>query len=358
MKRVVAVSATVLALLAVLGSSPASARIKAQRVVGGLERAVAFTFDADRRLWYVDKNEGDIRIYNPEKRSDRLFFVVPRVFGAGELGLVGIALHPAYPDKPFVYAYATRRIDGDLKNQIVRIEDAHGSGRHLRVLSSSPAGSYHAGGRILFGPDGMLYAVVGEGGSPSRSQDLDSNQGKVLRMTPNGKAPDDNPFRHSRVYAYGIRNGFGLAFDPRSGDLWETENGPECNDELNRIRPGRNYGWGPSATCSTPPPAPRNTNRDGPSPVEPEWYTVTTIAPVGAAFCQDCGLGARSRGRLFFGAYNTGEIRRVSLTSDRRSIRGWDTVYRRSGVVLSVEAGPDGSLYFSTNKVIYKLVSA
>ena len=69
-------------------------------------------------------------------------------------------------------------------------------------------------------------------------------------MTPGGKIPADNPFPDSYAYSYGNRNSFGLAFDPETGDLWETENGPECNDELNRILPGRNYGWGPSETCA------------------------------------------------------------------------------------------------------------
>ena len=92
-------------------------------------------------------------------------------------------------------------------------------------------------------------------------------RGKILRLTRDGEAAPGNPFG-SRVWAFGIRNSFGLAFDPVTGNLWETENGPECNDELNRIVRGGNYGWGPAADCGSATP-PSDTNRDGPSPILP-----------------------------------------------------------------------------------------
>src|SRR5207253_952063 len=94
---------------------------------------------------------------------------------------------------------------------------------------------------------------------------LTNDQGLVgLAMTPIGGVPKDNPFKGSLVYSYGHRNSFGLAFDPKTHDLWETENGPECNDEINRIIPGRNYGWGPSENCTGT--APQDTNNSGPRP--------------------------------------------------------------------------------------------
>jgi glucose/arabinose dehydrogenase len=137
--------------------------------------------------------------------------------------------------------------------------------------------------------------------------------------------------------------------------LWETENGPSCNDELNRITAGRNYGWGPSNTCDTPPDPPRNTNQDGANPVQPlRWYS-PTIAPTGAAFCTRCGLGSASNGKLLFGAYNTGEIRRIKLTSDRLSVASQQVVYDHDGGVLSVERAPNGRLYFSDEGAIYRL---
>ena len=129
--------------------------------------------------------------------------------------------------------------------------------------------------------------------------------------------PADNPLPNNPMWAYGLRNSFGMAFDPLTRQLWETENGPECNDELNLITPGANYGWGPSETCTVPPSAPMNTNQDGPSVVQPKtWYAATT-APTGATFCFSCGLGSDVEGALVYATYKTHELRRVRLNSDQ-----------------------------------------
>ena len=149
--------------------------------------------------------------------------------------------------------------------------------------------------------------------------------------------PSDNPRAGSPIIAYGIRNSFGFTFDPQNGRLWETENGPDCNDEINLIPRFtlENFGWGPSQTCSSPPPAPRNTNQDGPSPVAPKQYFATPPALTGAAFCHVCGLS--SSGQLFFGDFNTGTIHRATLTSARTGIASQAPFYDHPAPVLSVE---------------------
>jgi glucose/arabinose dehydrogenase len=334
----------------------ASAAIVARRVVSGVATPTAFTFGPGNVVWYVEKSSGQIRTHDMGTGADALFADVPGVNADGERGMLGIALNPRYPSQPYVYVYATRTENGALRNEILRYTDAGGSGTNPTSIWHAPASDspYHNGGHIAFGPDGMLYAVVGEGHDATNAQDLtDNDTGKILRMTPGGGVPNDNPF-DSRIYAYGIRNSFGFAFDPRTDRLWETENGPACNDELNRIIAGRNYGWGPTETCDGA--SPGNTNRDGPKPVLPKlWYT-PTIAPTGVAFCGRCGLGARSRGRLFFGAYNTGEIRRVTLRAGRTGVRGQKIVYTRGSGILSMEIGPHGRLYFSDPGGIFRLV--
>lgn len=344
-------------LLVLAAGMARAAPIRAKAILGGLNVPTAFAFGPDDTLWYVEKTTGLIRVADLAVGTDRRFFDVPGVNGEGERGMLGIALHPEFPAKPFVYVYATRSVQGRLRNQILRLTDTGGEGSKLRVLFSAPASAspYHNGGRILFGPDGMLYAIVGDGHDAANAQDLsDDDRGKILRMTPNGRSPTSNPFPRSRIWAYGIRNSFGFAFDPRTGRLWETENGPACNDELNRIVGGRNYGWGPSQTCSGQ--APRNTNRDGTRPVLPKlWYT-PTIAPTGIAFCELCDLGARNTGALFFGAYKTGQIRRVSLNGKRLDVAGQTIVYTHPGGILSIEVGPDRGLYFSDVTGIFELV--
>ena len=208
----------------------------------------------------------------------------------------------------------------------------------------------------MFGPDGKLYVVVGDNESPGLAQNLAVLAGKVMRLNADGTVPSDNPRAGSPVIGYGFRNSFGFTFDPQNGRLWATDNGPECNDEINLVPRFtlNNFGWGPSQTCSSPPPAPRNTNQDGPKPVLPKLYFAKPPALTGAAFCDQCGLS--SSGQLFFGDFNDGVIHRASLTSDRRDIASQAPFYDHSGSVLSLETPLDGGpIYFSTRTNIFRL---
>lgn len=341
---------------ALLAHLPAHAApgIEARPVAQGLDRPVAFTFDPDGRIWYVEKDSGEVRIFDPSAGRDSLFVRVPGVNGEGERGTLGIALHPRYPDRALVYVYVTRTAGGSLRNQILRYRDDDGSGVGRRRLFSSPASGspYHNGGRILFGPDGSLYAIVGDGHDASNSQDLSNDLGKIIRIEPNGAVPRTNPFG-DRVFAYGIRNSFGFAFDPQTGRLWETENGPACNDEINLIREGRNYGWGPSASCGGS--APGNTNRDGPRPVRPKDFYPSPIGITGIAFCDGCRLGRRSEGAAFWGSVNDGRITRAILNARRDDLVRRAVLYDHPSSALSFETGPDGRIYFSDFGAIYVL---
>jgi len=341
-----------------LTATPASAgsRIRAREVVGDLDQPVAFTFGPGRKIWYVEKRTGQVRIHDLDTDADHLFVKVPGVNGEGERGMLGIALHPRYPDKPLVYVYATRSAGGHLRNQILRYRGDHGSGVNRTTLFSSVAGGspYHNGGRIAFGPDGMLYAIVGDAHDSSNAQDTtDQDRGKIIRIEPDGDVPGDNPF-DDRVWAFGIRSSFGFAFDPQTDDLWETENGPACNDEVNRIRGGGNYGWGPNETCDGA--SPGNTNQDGSNPILPELFYENTIGITGIAFCDGCRLGRRSDGAAFFGAVNNGEVTRIVFNDQRTSIAGHAVVHDHGGSTLSFEVGPGGRIFFSDFDGINKLV--
>ena len=336
--------------------SSAEAKIVGQRVAGNLRQSVAFTFDDRDRLWVVEKQVGSIHVQNLGTGNRRRFFRIPDVYGRGGQGLLGIALHPNFPDAPWVYAFATRLIGGKPVDQLVRIRSVDGRGTRMQTLLSSPAGSahMHSGGRIVFGPDGMLYVMIGDATTAAKAQELRSFRGKVLRVTPSGGIPDDNPIDGSRVFTWGLRNSFGMAFDPGSRRLWETDNGPECNDELNRLQPGRNFGWGPNATCSGS--APRNTNQDGPNPVLPERWFTPPIAPTGVAFCNGCRLGPKSERSLLFGDYITGTLWRARLSPNRLRVARLEKLARPSGQILSLESGPNGRLYYSTYTGVWRLV--
>jgi quinoprotein glucose dehydrogenase len=347
--------------VAVLIASPAAAGggVRAVKVAGGLNGPAAFTFTPKGTIVYLERSTGEVRFRNPKTDFDRLFFRIRGVNGDGERGALGVALHPRWPDKPFVYVYVTRRAGGSLRNQIVRIRERNGTGRDLTRILSTPASSspYHNGGRILFGPDRKLYAIVGDGHSASNAQDTTKNlRGKILRMNPDGSRPGTNPViggRRSRIFAYGIRNSFGFAFDPQTGRLWETENGPECNDEINLVRRGDNYAWGPNASCP-------NTNRDGPAPRRmPEVNFPSTIGITGAAFCDGCGITGR-QGDLFFGdCCGGGIVRRVNLNAGRDGTTGGPvTVLDAPGSIYSMEVAPNGRIYFSDANAIYRLRGA
>ena len=361
--HVLSIALVAATLIGLVSPTPARAvaTIHAKRIASGLNDPVAFTFTPNGRIFYVEKTTGQIRLLNPATGTDKLFFTVSHVSGTGERGLLGIALHPQYPAKPYVYVYATRVVSGHTRNQILRITDGPSGGRDLMVLFSVPASAspYHNGGRILFGPDGMLYAMVGEGHNSANSQDLTkNNRGKVLRMTPAGKIPANPPIPGTLIYSYGDRNSFGFAFDPQNGNLWETENGPECNDEINLILPGKNYGWGPNETCSGT--APQNTNQDGPNIQLPKYYYGSTLGITAGAFCQSCHLNAASEGTFFFGDVNNGRLYRATLNGARDAIVGTPDQILTPGTLLATEVGPDGSIYFSIGYsqpgAIYKLV--
>ncbi|MGZ5305724.1 MAG: PQQ-dependent sugar dehydrogenase [Actinomycetota bacterium] len=334
--------------------------IVARRVVGGLRGPAAFTFLKDGRIVYLERGTGQVHIYDPKTEANGRFFTVPGVNGEGERGALGVAVSPGWPNPRALYVYVTRSTRDGLRNQIVKVTRSKGRAR-MRVLVSQPASSnpYHNGGRILFGPDGMLYAIVGDGHDSSSSQDLTGNlRGKILRMTPAGGVPSDNPIAGSRIFAFGIRNSYGFTFDPQTDRLWETENGPECNDEINLIVGGGNFGWGSNESCSGD--SPENTNNSGPTPWQlPRLWFVGTIGITGDVFCDGCGLGTQIEGHLFFGDVNTGMLRRVALNAARDDVSGDAIdVLDTFGGVYSMETAPNGHIYFSDAQAIYRLATA
>ncbi|NHC13480.1 PQQ-dependent sugar dehydrogenase [Motilibacter deserti] len=205
----------------------------------GLDSPWGLAFLPDRSAVVSSRDDGTIWRVPRGGGTPRRIGSVPGSVHDGEGGLLGLALHPRYPAQPWLYAYTTTASD----NRIVRMRfDGSSLGTTQVVLRGIAKAGSHNGGRIAFGPDGMLYAGTGDAGVPSRSQNRSSLNGKILRITPTGKVPAGNPFRGSLVWSLGHRNVQGLAWDS-GGRMWASEFGQNTWDELNRIVKGRNYGW-------------------------------------------------------------------------------------------------------------------
>ena len=195
-------------------------------------------------LLVSSRDDGTIILIDDKTGRKTELGAVPGVSAAGEGGLLGIALSPGYASDHLVYAYLTT----DSDNRIVRMlyEPQRPAGAQLgapdTVFKGIPKGLIHNGGRIAFGPDGMLYAGTGESGERGLAQDRASLGGKILRMTPDGEPAPGNPFGNSAVYSWGHRNVQGLAWDGEQR-LFAAEFGQNTWDELNAIKPGDDYGW-------------------------------------------------------------------------------------------------------------------
>jgi glucose/arabinose dehydrogenase len=252
--------------------------------------------------------------------------VVDDVTATGEAGLLGLAVGEHDEAGAALYVYSTAEDGNRIQRYDVTGEPGSLSlGEPTMLLDAIPAASYHDGGRLAFGPDGMLYATVGDAGDPDSAQDLDSLAGKILRMTPQGEVPADNPFDDSLVYSYGHRNPQGMAWSS-DGTMFATEFGQDAWDELNVITAGTNYGW-PEVEGA----ADQGEYTD---PVQ-QW------APQDAS---PSGMVHRD-GTLYIANLRGGLVRAVPVDEPTTSA----PVVTGYGRVRDVLVGPDGRLWFVTN---------
>ncbi len=290
-----------------------------QLVASGLEAPWAVALAPDGRL-FVTERPGRVRIVRlgPGGGLDaRPWATLPaRANPDAERGLLGIALDPDFARTGFVYLYYSYAgAGGATLNRLVRMHDSSGAGTDETILLDNiPGSSNHDGGRIEFGPDGKLYVATGDGEQQARAQDRSSLGGKILRLDKDGSVPADNPFPGSPVFSLGHRNVQGLAFQPDTGVLYETEHGPSgffpacCQDEVNLIEAGANYGW------------PIVTGKPGDQrfrdPIA--WSgSIDTWAPSGAAFATRPGP---LRGSLLFATLRGQHLHRIVFTPDGRGV--------------------------------------
>jgi glucose/arabinose dehydrogenase len=314
-------------------------------LVTGLDTPWELAFAPDGRI-FVTERPGRIRIITDGQLQADPWMTL-QVAEVGEGGLLGLALDPNFAQNHYVYvAYTYRAANGQLTNRLVRLREDTNTGKGLedKILIDGVRGnSNHDGGRVKFGPDGKLYWTTGEAQNPPLAQDRNSLNGKILRLNPDGTIPGDNPFPGSYIYSYGHRNPQGLAWQPGTGRLYETEHGPSgekgcCQDEINLIEPGKNYGW-PTISGD-------QTAQGMVTPILQSGNN-STWAPTGATFVTN---GAWA-GSLVFGGLRGASLYRVILDpNDPRKVTGTERLFANQyGRLRDVVEGPDGALYILTS---------
>ncbi|MEA2446369.1 MAG: hypothetical protein QOK47_6, partial [Actinomycetota bacterium] len=207
-------------------------------------------------------------------------------------------------------------------------------------------GGYHNGGQLEF-VKGKLFVSVGEAHDPANAQDRSSRLGKILRLNPNGSVPSGNPFGDNNpVWSYGHRNPFGLAHKPGTSRIYESENGPDCDDEVNKINKGVNYGWGPNYQCGT--------RGEGSNPKGPLVRYSNIIVPTDLWWYQ--GRMKSLSGSLYMGDYGTGRLHRFVMNKQGTKVTADRIVYDGGDGIVDVTEGPGGWLYFATSSAIYRIV--
>ena len=315
---------------------PSAARPAVTVVAQNLQVPWSLAFAPGGRILFTER-PGRVRVIENGKLRAAPLHVLRDVATGGEIGLMGLALHPDYANNRFVYlSYGTTR-GGNTVVDVVRFRD---TGSALvephPIVRSIPAARIHSGSRLKFGPDRKLYITTGDAAEREIAQQLDSLGGKILRVNDDGSIPPDNPFPRSPVWTLGHRNPQGIDWDPKSGLLFSTEHGPSGfdggfgGDEVNIIERGKNYGW---------PVIHHNQKRAG--MISPLLEYTPACAPASAAFW---------RGDFYFGCLRGERLQRVVLDPrNRRKVVREERLFTNLGRIREVAAGPDGALYFTTS---------
>ena len=295
-----------------------------ETVATGLEAPWEIAFLPDRRA-LVTERPGRVRLLERDGtlRPDPVAEV--DVAAIGEAGLLGLAVDPSFERNGFVYLYRTT----DTGNEVARYRlEGSRLTEQATILDGLEAGAIHDGGRIHFGPDGLLYVSTGEAGNTSLAQDPDSLNGKMLRLR------DPRGGGEPEIVSLGHRNVQGFDWDER-GRLYATEFGPDSDDEVNLIREGRNYGW---------PDAQGEEGGDGFEPALVDYEDV--IAPSGATFVSM--PGSAWTGDFLFANLVGEQMRRVEV--DGTEVGDDEALFEGElGRLRTVVEGPDGALYALTN---------
>ena len=327
-----------------------------ETVARGLVLPWALAFLPDGRMLVTEK-PGRIRIVARDGTLSPPLAGVPAVHAGGQAGLLDIALDKGFAQNGTIYFC----FNGDAANN-VWVARAHlDSGTTPRLddvtiifRQKGPAGRNNVACRIVQAPDSNLFVTLGDHfGAKENAQTLDNTIGKIVRIRPDGSIPPGNPFANTpaalpEIWAYGVRNAEGLAFNPADGKLWEQEHGPMGGDEINLISPGKNYGWPVVSYGVNYDGTPVGTGKQQAAGMEdPLWHWTPSIAPSGMAFYTG-DLFPGWKGSLFNGALKFRLLSRLELKGDR-VVKEEQLLQGLGERIRDVRQGPDGALYLLTD---------
>jgi glucose/arabinose dehydrogenase len=315
-------------------------RFSVEVVAQNLEIPWAMAFAPDGRMFFAER-PGRVRVFERGQVLAAPALVLADVAAVGEGGLLGIAVHPDFANNHFVFlAYSARLAGGSRETRVVRYREVGNTlGEPAVILDRVGAADIHDGARVRFGPDRKLYVTMGDTAAPPTAQDLGTLTGKILRINDDGSVPGDNPFAGSPIFSYGHRNPQGIDWHPVTGEPWGSEHGQTGNDEINRLQPGRNYGW---------PVIEGDQTRAGME--TPILFFSPSIAPSGASFYTGTAITG-FRQNLFVGALAGQHLLRVRFDpNDPNRIAGTERLLAgQFGRIRDVVSGPDGALYLCTS---------
>jgi glucose/arabinose dehydrogenase len=338
-------------------SGDAAAGVSLVTVASGLEHPWGIAFLPDGRL-LVTERAGLLRIISLDGKVGPPVAGVPPVDAREQGGLLDVAIDPDFATNRLVYlSYVEPRSDGNGTSVARGVLDGGRLNGVQVIFRQRPSmdGGDHFGSRLVFARDGTLFVTLGErNAGRAQAQQLDSGLGKIVRIRPDGSIPPDNPLvgrarALPEVWSYGHRNVQGAALHPATGELWAVEHGPKGGDELNRILPGRNYGWPVVSYGTEYSGATISEQGTAPGIEPPVHYWVPSIATSGLLFY----TGERFpgwRGDAFVGALAGQQLVRLRLDGNRvvAEERLLDGIVKAR--VRDVEQGPDGCIYLLTDE--------
>ena len=338
--------------------------IKVETIAHGLENPWGLAFLPDDRM-LVTERPGRLRIVTKDGKISDPLTGVPEVFAEGQGGLFDVKLDPNFASNNLVYIAYAEPGEGGAGTAVARGKlGADGLDNVEVIFRQQPKvdGPNHFGGRLAFAPDGKLFVTLGERFKFTPAQDLSNDLGKIVRLNPDGSVPVDNPFvgkegTRPEIWTYGHRNPQGLAFNPKTGKLFESEFGPKGGDEINVLEPGKNYGW-PMVSWGS--------NYDGtpipPPTTHPEFAAAIAhwnpvISPSGIAFYTGNAIPGW-KDNLLIAGLSSQAITRLTIDGDNVASEERIPMGAR---IRNVVQGPDDAVYALTDVpdgAILKLTSA